>query len=453
MSLSIIILAAGQGTRMKSSLPKVLHHLAGKPLVQHVIDTAEYLEPVRTHLVYGHGAEQLKSTITAPVNWVLQAEQLGTGHAVQQVLPDLPEDGISLILYGDVPLVTAATLKALCDEAINNSIAVLSVVLPDATGYGRIVRDNESNFRAIVEHKDANEEQLAIKEINSGIMAVQTTKLHGWLGSLTNNNAQGEYYLTDLVAMAVANNESVVAVQAKSAEEVEGINDRVQLARLERYYQQQQAESLMVAGVSIIDPARLDIRGNVAVGRDTVFDIGVICEGKVVVGENCYIGPHALLKDCTIGDNVTIKSHTVIEGAYLGDGSSAGPFARIRPGAHFVADAHVGNFVEVKNSRLEKGVKAGHLSYLGDSEVGERVNVGAGTITCNYDGANKHKTIIEEDVFVGSDTQLVAPVTIGKGATIGAGTTVTQNVSENSLVISRTKQREIANWQRPVKKK
>ena len=453
MSLSIIILAAGQGTRMKSSVPKVLHELAGKPLVQHVIDTATSLEPSDIHLVYGHGADQLKATIVSPLNWVLQAEQLGTGHAVQQVRNDLPTDGVTLILYGDVPLVTSATLKSLVDMAQTNAIAVLSVKLDEPDGYGRIVRDENGKFIAIVEHKDATDEQKNIAEINSGIMAIQTDKLHTWLGSLTNNNAQAEYYLTDLVEIAVHDQAPVEAILANSAEEVEGINDRVQLAKLERYYQRQQATNLMLSGVTLLDPERVDIRGNVDIGQDSSIDIDVIIEGNVTIGDNCRIGSHVVLKDCTLANNVVIKSHTVVEGATIGNDCSIGPFARIRPGADFVADVHIGNFVEVKNSRLAKGVKAGHLSYLGDAEIGERVNVGAGTITCNYDGANKHKTIIEADVFVGSDTQLVAPVIVGEGTTIAAGTTVTQNVSDNCLVISRTKQREIANWKRPVKNK
>ncbi|NNJ72829.1 MAG: bifunctional UDP-N-acetylglucosamine diphosphorylase/glucosamine-1-phosphate N-acetyltransferase GlmU [Enterobacterales bacterium] len=453
MSLSIIILAAGQGTRMKSSVPKVLHELAGKPLVQHVIDTATSLEPSDIHLVYGHGADQLKATITSPLNWVLQAEQLGTGHAVQQVRNDLPAEGVTLILYGDVPLVTSDTLRSLIGVAETNTIAVLSVKLDEPGGYGRIVRDENGKFIAIVEHKDATDEQRKIAEINSGIMAIQTDKLHEWLGSLTNNNAQAEYYLTDLVAIAVNDQAPVEAILANSAEEVEGINDRVQLAKLERYFQRQQATNLMLSGVTLLDPERIDVRGNVRIGQDSSIDIDVIIEGDVKIGNNCRIGSHVVLKDCTLANNVVIKSHTVVEGASIGDDCSIGPFARIRPGANFVADVHIGNFVEVKNSRLEKGVKAGHLSYLGDAEIGERVNVGAGTITCNYDGANKHKTVIEADVFVGSDTQLVAPVIVGKGTTIAAGTTVTQNVSDNCLVISRTKQREIANWKRPVKNK
>ncbi|MEL0035172.1 MAG: bifunctional UDP-N-acetylglucosamine diphosphorylase/glucosamine-1-phosphate N-acetyltransferase GlmU [Gammaproteobacteria bacterium] len=454
MDLSVIILAAGQGTRMKSKLPKVLHKLAAKPLVQHVIDTSSKLSPVQTHLMYGHGGEQVKETITGEnLAWVLKAEQLGTGHAVQQVLPNLTHEGISLILYGDVPCVKLETISDLVEMCIDNDIALLTVNTDDPTGYGRIVRNDAGQVEAIVEHKDANQEQLAICEINTGIMAVKSARLHEWLPLLSNNNAQGEFYLTDLIELGCKNNADVVAKVGDDYMEVEGINDRVQLAKMESYYQHRLAMELLIDGVTLADPNRLDLRGDITVGSDTFIDVNVICEGKVTIGQNCHIGAQVILRDCEIADNVTIKDQTIIEGATIGAHSSVGPFARIRPGAKFDEDVHVGNFVEVKNAHLKSGAKAGHLSYLGDATVGNRVNVGAGTITCNYDGANKHHTEIGDDVFVGSDTQLVAPVSIGKGVTIAAGATITKDVSDGVLVISRVKQKEISSWVRPQKNK
>lgn len=454
MDLSVIILAAGQGTRMKSKLPKVLHPLAAKPLAQHVIDTSSQLSPIKTHLIYGHGGDQVKETITGDnLEWVLQAEQLGTGHAVQQVLPNLTHEGISLILYGDVPCVKLETISDLVDMAEDNDIALLTVIADDPTGYGRIVRDDNGDVSAIVEHKDANEEQLAICEINTGIMAVKSARLHEWLPLLSNNNAQGEFYLTDLIELGCTNNANVAAKVGDDHMEVEGINDRVQLAKMESYYQHRLAMNLLVEGVTLADPNRVDLRGDISIGSDTFVDVNVICEGKVTVGHNCHIGAQVILRDCEIADGVIIKDQTIVEGATIGANSSVGPFARIRPGAKFDEDVHVGNFVEVKNAHLKSGAKAGHLSYLGDATVGHRVNVGAGTITCNYDGANKHHTEIGDDVFVGSDSQLVAPVTIGKGVTIGAGATITKDVSDNVLVISRVKQREISGWERPQKNK
>jgi bifunctional UDP-N-acetylglucosamine pyrophosphorylase/glucosamine-1-phosphate N-acetyltransferase len=386
------------------------------------------------------------------LNWVEQKEQLGTGHAVQQVLPDLSKEGISLILYGDVPSVRRETLQALIDSLQDSDLSLLTVCLDDPTGYGRIVRDENDQVLAIVEHKDATPEQHMIDEINTGIMAVTSSKLHDWLSRLTNDNAQGEYYLTDIVEMAKVETGQVNAVIADDPMEVEGINDRLQLAKMESYFQHRQAMKLLLDGVTLADPNRLDIRGDVTIGQDTSIDVNVILEGNVTIGSGCHIGAQVILRDTTIGNNVTIKDQTIIEGAVIGDDGSIGPFARIRPGAVFERDVHIGNFVEVKKSHLKEGVKAGHLSYLGDSTIGKRVNVGAGTITCNYDGANKHHTEIGDDVFVGSDTQLVAPVKIGKGVTIGAGTTVSQDVSDEVLVISRVKQREIPNWKRPVKK-
>ena len=454
MELSVIILAAGQGTRMKSSLPKVMHKLAAKPLVQHVVDTASCLSPVATHLIYGHGGEKVKSGVSGEnLEWVLQAEQLGTGHAVQQVLPGLSKEGVSLILYGDVPAVREETLQSLVDLATESELALLTVCLDDPTGYGRIVRDETDDVVAIVEHKDASEFIRQIHEINTGIMAVRSKRLHEWLPKLSNENVQGEYYLTDIVEMAVNEGFSVQALIADDQMEVEGINDRLQLAKMESYIQHRIAMDYFLGGVTLIDPNRLDIRGDVAIGEDTIVDVNVIMEGKVTIGKNCRIGAQVILKDCDIGDDVVIKDQTIIEGAVIGNECSVGPFARIRPGAKFERDVHVGNFVEVKNAHLKEGVKSGHLTYLGDATIGERTNVGAGTITCNYDGANKHHTDIGADVFVGSDTQLVAPVKVGDGVTIGAGTTITQDVNENALVISRVKQREISNGKRPQKDK
>jgi len=454
MSLSVIILAAGQGTRMRSALPKVLHQIAGKSLLQHVIDAAHSLGSKDIHLVYGHGAEQVKSTISGnDLTWVMQEQQLGTGHAVIQALPGLDDNDNVLILYGDVPLITQATLKKLLLNKPDNGIALLTVALMDPTGYGRIVRNEQQQVSAIVEHKDADQQTLKIKEVNTGIMATKVSDLKHWLGKLDNNNSQAEYYLTDIIAMASESGRSVVAVLADDELEVEGVNNREQLAKLERHYQLIQAKTLMAQGVTLYDPSRLDIRGDVVIEQDVTIDINVILKGTVNIGTGCYIGANCILKNCTLGNNVLIKANTVIEDAIIGDDSSVGPFARIRPGTVLKQDVHIGNFVEVKKSIIDNGSKAGHLSYIGDSEIGKNVNVGAGTITCNYDGANKYQTIIEDDVLVGSDTQLVAPVRVGKGVTIAAGTTVTADVSAGVLVISRTRQREIANWKRPVKNK
>jgi len=454
MGLSVIILAAGQGTRMRSSLPKVLHRIAGKPLVQHVIDRARDLQCLDIHLVYGHGGDQVQNIINGEdITWINQKQQLGTGHATIQAMSGLDENDTILILYGDVPLIKTTTLEKLIGSKPDKGIALLTVELQNPAGYGRIVRDETGNVSAIVEHKDADPETLLIKEGNTGIMAVRGKELNHWLGNLGNENSQGEYYLTDIIAMAREDGCSVVAVKATDELEVEGVNNRQQLAKLERHYQKFQADLLMEKGVTLYDPARLDVRGDVAIEQDVTLDINVILKGKVSIGAGSYIGANCILKNCTIGENVHIKANTVIEEAIIGDSSSVGPFARIRPGTELKQDVHIGNFVEVKKSTIERGSKAGHLSYLGDTEVGENVNIGAGTITCNYDGANKFKTVIEDDVFVGSDSQLVAPLTIGKGVTIAAGTTVTADVSEEALVISRTKQREIANWKRPVKKK
>lgn len=451
-SLSVVILAAGKGTRMYSDLPKVLHPLAGKPMVQHVIDTALKLGAQNVHLVYGHGGDLLKEKLSdQPLNWVLQAEQLGTGHAMQQAAPHFSDDEDVLMLYGDVPLISGETLQRLLAAKPQGGIGLLTVKLADPTGYGRIVREND-NVVGIVEHKDATAEQHKINEINTGILVASGRDLKRWLGKLNNNNAQGEYYITDIIALAHQEGHRIEAVHPDRLSEVDGVNNRLQLSALEREYQSEQAQRLLLAGVMLLDPARFDLRGELIHGRDISIDTNVIIEGTVKLGDRVRIGTGCVLKDCVIGDDCEISPYTVIENSTLATECTVGPFARLRPGADLAEKAHVGNFVEIKKARLGKGSKAGHLSYLGDAEIGDNVNIGAGTITCNYDGANKFKTIIGDDVFVGSDTQLVAPVTIGNGVTIAAGTTVTKNVAEKELVLSRVKQTHIQGWKRPVKK-
>jgi len=452
MNFSVVILAAGKGTRMRSALPKVLHKLADKPMVQHVIDTAKKLQPEAIHLIYGHGGELIQQQIQDPsLNWVEQAEQLGTGHAMQQAAPHFAANQPVVMLYGDTPLITQQTIQRLLAALPEKGIALLTVNQDDPTGYGRIVRENGS-VAAIVEHKDANQEQLAIREVNTGVLVANSDDLNRWLAQLTNDNAQGEYYVTDIIEMAVQEGNLVTAVQPDSIVEVQGVNDRVQLNALERAYQKGQAEELLRQGVSLADANRFDLRGELSVGSDCFIDINVLIKGKVTLGNNVTIEANVILIDCDIADNVTIKANSIIEQASLAQDASAGPFARLRPGAKLAQDAHVGNFVEMKKSTLGKGSKAGHLTYLGDTTVGEYVNIGAGTITCNYDGVNKFQTIIEDGAFIGSDTQLVAPVTVGKNATVGAGSTITSNVEPEVLAISRTKQRSISTWQRPVKK-
>ncbi|WP_423731979.1 bifunctional UDP-N-acetylglucosamine diphosphorylase/glucosamine-1-phosphate N-acetyltransferase GlmU [Hafnia paralvei] len=451
-SLSVVILAAGKGTRMYSDLPKVLHPLAGKPMVQHVIDTALKLGAQNVHLVYGHGGDLLKEKLSdQPLNWVLQAEQLGTGHAMQQAAPHFSDDEDVLMLYGDVPLISGETLQRLLAAKPQGGIGLLTVKLVDPTGYGRIVREND-NVVGIVEHKDATAEQHKINEINTGILVASGRDLKRWLGKLDNNNAQGEYYITDIIALAHREGNKIEAVHPDRLSEVEGVNNRLQLSALEREYQSEQAQKLLLAGVMLLDPSRFDLRGELIHGRDISIDTNVIIEGTVKLGDRVRIATGCVLKDCVIGDDCEISPYTVIENATLAAECTVGPFARLRPGADLAEKAHVGNFVEMKKARLGKGSKAGHLSYLGDAEIGDNVNIGAGTITCNYDGANKFKTIIGDDVFVGSDTQLVAPVTIGNGVTIAAGTTVTKDVAEKELVLSRVKQTHIQGWKRPVKK-
>ncbi|NIF49976.1 bifunctional UDP-N-acetylglucosamine diphosphorylase/glucosamine-1-phosphate N-acetyltransferase GlmU [Enterobacter sp. Ap-1006] len=452
-AMSVVILAAGKGTRMYSDLPKVLHTLAGKPMVQHVIDAANKLGAQRVNLVYGHGGDLLKQTLNdGSLNWVLQAEQMGTGHAMQMAAPFFADDEDILMLYGDVPLISVETLQRLREAKPQGGIGLLTVKLDDPTGYGRIAREN-GKVVGIVEHKDASEEQRKIKEINTGILVANGADLKRWLGKLDNNNAQGEFYITDIIALAHGEGREIAAVHPDRLSEVEGVNNRLQLSRLERVYQTEQADKLLLAGVMLRDPARFDLRGEFTHGRDVEIDTNVIVEGRVTLGNRVKIGTGCVIKNAVIGDDCEISPYTVIEDATLEAACTIGPFARLRPGAELAEGAHVGNFVEMKKARLGKGSKAGHLSYLGDAEIGDNVNIGAGTITCNYDGANKHKTIIGDDVFVGSDTQLVAPVTVASGVTIGAGTTVTRDIAENELVISRVKQKHIQGWQRPVKKK
>ncbi|WPN58038.1 MULTISPECIES: bifunctional UDP-N-acetylglucosamine diphosphorylase/glucosamine-1-phosphate N-acetyltransferase GlmU [unclassified Pseudomonas] len=451
MSLEIVILAAGQGTRMRSALPKVLHPIAGNSMLGHVIHSARQLDPQRIHVVIGHGAEAVRERLAADdLNFVLQDKQLGTGHAVAQAVPFIESDTV-LILYGDVPLIEVETLQRLLKQAAPKQLGLLTVELNDPTGYGRIVRDAAGNVTAIVEQKDANEAERAITEGNTGILAVPFQRLGDWLGRLSNNNAQGEYYLTDVIAMAVSDGLVVATEQPHDAMEVQGANDRRQLAELERHYQLRAARRLMAQGVTLRDPARFDVRGEVIVGRDVLIDINVILEGKVVIEDDVVIGPNCVIKDSTLRKGVVIKANSHIEGAILGEGSDAGPFARLRPGTVLEARAHVGNFVELKNAHLGEGAKAGHLTYLGDAEIGARTNIGAGTITCNYDGANKWKTVLGEDVFIGSNNSLVAPVDISAGATTAAGSTITQNVDKAQLAVGRARQKNIDGWKRPEK--
>lgn len=453
MKFSAVILAAGKGTRMYSKMPKVLHSLAGKPMAKHVIDTCVGLGAQNIHLVYGHGGDQMQAALTdESVNWVLQADQLGTGHAVDQASSEFSDDEKILVLYGDVPLISSETVENLLDAQPTGGIALLTVVLDNPMGYGRIVRKN-GPVVAIVEQKDATDEQKLIKEINTGVMVATGGDLKRWLSGLNNQNAQGEYYLTDVIAAAHDEGRAVEAVHPVNPIEVEGVNDRAQLARLERAYQSIQAQKLLEQGVMLRDPARFDLRGELQCGMDVEIDVNVIIEGSVSIGDNVVIGAGCVLKDCEIDDNTIIRPYSVIEGATIGEECTVGPFTRLRPGAELRKDAHVGNFVEVKNTCLGEGSKANHLTYLGDAEIGQRVNVGAGVITCNYDGVNKFKTIIGDDVFVGSDSQLIAPVTVASGATIGAGTTLSKDVAEGELVITRAKERKITGWQRPVKQK
>lgn len=450
---NIIILAAGRGTRMMSDLPKVLHPLAGKPMLAHLLDTARSLDPLQICVVYGYGGEQVPQAIGSnDISWVLQAEQHGTGHAVLQAVPYLADTGVTLILYGDVPLTTADTMRALTAVAVQDQLALLTVTLADPTGYGRIVRDGAGKVTAIVEHKDADIPTRAIDEVNTGLMALPTHRLAGWLSRLSNANAQGEYYLTDIIAMAVADGVAVQTCQPAYYREILGVNSKAQLAELERLHQAQVANQLMTQGVTLLDPARIDVRGTLQCGRDVMIDVGCVFEGHVELGNNVSVGAHCVLKNVTVGAGTQIAPFSHLVDATVGTDNHIGPYAHLRPGTILAADVHIGNFVEIKNSQVDIGSKINHLSYVGDSTVGKQVNIGAGTITCNYDGANKYRTVIEDNAFIGSDTQLVAPVTIGRGATIGAGSTITKDTPAGELTLSRSKQITIPGWQRPVKK-
>jgi bifunctional UDP-N-acetylglucosamine pyrophosphorylase/glucosamine-1-phosphate N-acetyltransferase len=449
--MNVVILAAGMGKRMQSALPKVLHPIAGKPLLSHVIDTARELSPARLCVVYGHGGEAVLESVSAPdIAFARQEPQLGTGHAVMQAVPHLNEEEPTLILYGDVPLTSKNTLQQLLDSAGRNKLAILTVELDDPAGYGRIVRQ-QGNIVRIVEQKDATEAERAIREINTGILVAPTAQLKRWLAGLSNNNAQGEYYLTDIVACAVADGVPVVSAKPAAIWETLGVNSKVQLAELERVHQRNIANKLLEQGVTLADPARIDVRGSLSCGRDVSIDVNSVFEGRVELEDGVSIGAHCVIRNARIAKGASIKPFCHIEDAVIGADSVIGPYARLRPGTELGEDVHIGNFVEVKNSQIAAHSKANHLAYVGDATVGSRVNIGAGTITCNYDGANKFRTVIEDDAFIGSDTQLVAPVRVGKGATLGAGTTLTKDAPEGKLTISRGKQVTIESWKRPQK--
>jgi bifunctional UDP-N-acetylglucosamine pyrophosphorylase/glucosamine-1-phosphate N-acetyltransferase len=451
MAFSVVVLAAGKGTRMKSSVPKVLHPIGGKPMVQHIIDTVKKLGATNIHLVYGHGREQLQNKLSHnDLSWCLQDQQLGTGHAVQQAATHIRDNEDILILVGDAPLIKESTLKQLIAVKKHADLALLTVELEDPTGMGRIVRKGEQ-VSAIVEHKDASQQQRKIKETNTGMMIMGGKDLKRWLSALNNNNAQGEFYLTDIIEMAAKEGKSIHAAQPSSAIEVEGINNRVQLASIERAYQTEQAEDLMMQGVSLSDPSRFDLRGELQVGQDIMIDVNVIVQGKVKIGSNVSIGANCILIDSIIEDNATIHANSILEQAIVGQHCSVGPYARLRPGSVLKEQSRVGNFVEMKKTILGKGSKANHLTYLGDTEVGEGANIGAGTITCNYDGVNKFKTFIGDGAFIGSNSALVAPASIGVNATVGAGSIITREVGDNELAISRARQKNVSTWKRPEK--
>lgn len=454
MQIKTIILAAGQGTRMRSSTPKVLHKVADKPLLQHVYDMSDNLDNNSIVIVYGHGGEQVKNSLNnIAANWVEQRKQLGTGHAVQQAEDYINDDDVVLILYGDVPLLKGATVETLLENVTDSSIALLTVNLDDPTGYGRIVRNSQGLVQKIVEEKDTTASEKLITEGNTGILATPGKKLKNWLSQLQNSNAQQEYYLTDIIEMAVNEGLQVKTSQPKTQDEVLGVNDRSQLAYLERVYQAEQAKALMVHGVTLRDPARIDVRGKFeSLGQDIEIDINVLFEGNNRIGNNVQIGANCIIKNSSIGEGTIILPNSVIEDAIVGENCRIGPFARLRPQAELSNEVHIGNFVEIKKSTVSQGSKVNHLSYIGDTIIGKKVNVGAGTITCNYDGVNKFQTVIEDEAFIGSDTQLIAPVTVGKGATIGAGSTITKDTPNDQLTLSRPKQISIDGWTRPVKK-
>ena len=454
MGLSIVILAAGKGTRMRSDLPKVLHRLAGRPLLWHVLQTAREFTAARIHVVIGHRADEVRATFPeAGVDWIIQDQQLGTGHAVAQAMPDIPDGDTVLVMYGDMPLIRQPTLATLCAIAEQGFVGVLTAELDDPTGYGRILHHADGSISGSVEEKDASAAERSIKEVNTGFVAAPAAKLRRWIDVLDNNNAQGEYYLTDIIGRAVTDGVSVRGLTADSVEEVLGINDRLQLARQEQYLRQRCADACMRDGITLIDPARFDLRGHLQAGEDVIIDINAVLEGEIRLGNRVTIGPNVVLRNVEIGDDTTILANCVIEEAVIGKAASVGPFARIRPEVQLADKTRVGNFVELKKSTVDTGSKINHLSYIGDTSIGSQVNIGAGTITCNYDGANKHRTVIGDRAFIGSDTQLIAPVEVGADATIGAGSTITRDAPAGELTLSRSEQKTREGWQRPVKKK
>lgn len=452
MNLGIVILAAGQGMRMRSNIPKVLHSLAGKPLLGHVLDTARQLQPQTVVVVYGHGGEQVRIKFAdAEICWAEQAQRLGTGHAVQQAISHLHSVDQVLILYGDVPLIALTTLEQLLAVTATAGLGIITAQLSDPSGYGRIIRDEAGRILRIVEHKDATSHELTVQEINTGILVANREQLTQWLGRIDNHNAQGEFYLTDIISLAVADDVKIASIQPQSFEEILGVNDRLQLAHLERYVQLRYAETLMRAGVTLADPKRFDVRGSLHTGIDVTIDVNVIIEGTVVIESGVSIGPNCVLRNCHISSGTEIYANSVIDNAKIGSNTKIGPFARIRPGTELAASVHIGNFVELKNAHIGTGSKINHLTYMGDCQVGSGVNVGAGTITCNYDGAHKHQTVIEDDAFIGSNTALVAPVTVGKAATIGAGSVITKPAPAELLTVSRASQQTFSGWRRPKK--